>query len=85
MPALRDRLDDVARQRADVGAPVAADLGLVVHAAEADARELAAGRARDALAERGLADAGRADEAQDRALARRGSACAPRDIRGCAA
>ena len=46
---------------------MAADLGLVVHAAEADARERPAGRLGDALAERGLADAGRADEAQDRA------------------
>src|SRR5262249_17296143 len=66
-----DRLDHVARQGADVGPPVAADLGLVVHAAERDALELAAGGARDRLAERGLADARRADEAQDRALARR--------------
>ena len=32
---LADRLDDVARQRTDIGAPVAADLGFVVHAAEA--------------------------------------------------
>ena len=40
-----------------------------MHAAEADAAELAAHGARDRLAERGLADAGRADEAQDRALA----------------
>ena len=48
---------------------MAADLGLVVHAAEADPHELAAHGARDRLAERGLADAGRADEAQDRALA----------------
>ena len=64
-------LDDVARQRADVGAPVAADLGLVVDAAEAHADELAPGRLGDALAERRLAHAGRPDEAQDRALARR--------------
>ena len=55
-------------QRADVGAPVAADRGLVVHAAERDAVELAPERARDAAAERRLADAGRADEAEDRAL-----------------
>ena len=68
---LADRLDDVAGQRADIGAPVAADLRLVVHAAEADAHELAVHRARDRLAERGLADAGRADEAQDRRLALR--------------
>ncbi len=50
-----------------VGAPVAADLGLVPHAAEAHAHELAARRLGDRLAERGLADAGRADEAQNRA------------------
>ena len=60
-------LDDAARQRADVGAPVAADLRLVAHAAERDAHELAPERARDRAAERGLADAGRPDEAQDRA------------------
>ena len=50
---------------------MAADLGLVVHAAERHAHELAAHGARDRLAERGLADAGRADEAQDRRLALR--------------
>ena len=43
-----------------------ADLGFVAHAAERDADELALHGARDRLAERGLADAGRADEAQDR-------------------
>jgi hypothetical protein len=42
-----------------------------VRAAEAHALELDSERARDALAERGLADAGRADEAQDRAAALR--------------
>ena len=46
---------------------MAADLGLVVDAAEAHAHELAAHGAGDAPAERGLADAGRADEEQDRA------------------
>ena len=46
---------------------MAADLGLVAHAAGADALELAPERARDRLAERRLADARRADEAQDRA------------------
>ena len=59
-------LDDAARQRAHVGAPVAADLGLVAHAAQRHADELAAQRPRDRLAERGLADAGRPDEAEDR-------------------
>ena len=47
---------------------MAADLGLVAHAAERDAHELALHRPRDRLAERRLADAGRADEAQDRPL-----------------
>ena len=48
---------------------MAADLGLVLHAAQRDAPEVAAQRAGDAASERGLADAGRADEAQDGALA----------------
>src|SRR4029079_1513360 len=61
-------LDDATRQRADVGAPVAADLCLVAHAAERDAAELAADRARDRATERGLADARRPREAQDRTL-----------------
>ncbi len=65
---LFQRLDDLARHRADVGAPVTADLGLIAHAAQADADELAPGRARHGLAEAGLAHARRADEAQDRPL-----------------
>ena len=65
-----DALDDPAGQRADVGAPVAADLRLVVDAAEAHADELAAHRLGDGLAEARLADAGRADEQQDRAADR---------------
>src|SRR5581483_6174880 len=55
----------------DIGAAVAADLGLVVHAAERHAHELAVHGARDRLAERGFSHAGRADEAQDRRLAGR--------------
>ena len=47
----------LAGQRADVGAPVAADLGLVADAAERDAHEVTAGRVGDRLAERRLADA----------------------------
>jgi hypothetical protein len=46
-------------------APVAADLGLVTHAAERHAHELAPGRAGDRLADRGLAGARRADQRQD--------------------
>src|SRR4029453_11181191 len=64
---LADRLHDVAWQCTDIGTPMAADLRLVMHAAEVAARELHAERARNALAERSLADARRADEAQDRA------------------
>ncbi len=45
---------------------MAPDLGLIVYAAERDAHEVAAGRLRDRLAERGLADARRTDQAQDR-------------------
>ena len=47
---------------------MSADLRLVAHAAERDADELAVERAGDGAAERGLADAGRSDEAEDRAL-----------------
>ena len=60
---LLHHLDDLAGERADVGAAVAADLGLVAHAAEREAHELAVHRARDRLGERGLADARRAGEA----------------------
>jgi len=58
-------LDDAAGHGPDVGAAVAANLRLVTHAAQADAHELAAQRAGDGAAERGLARARRADEAQD--------------------
>jgi hypothetical protein len=66
--ALLHPLDDLAGHRADIGAPVATDLGLVAHATQADADELAPRRPRHRPAERGLAHARRADEAQDRAL-----------------
>src|SRR5690242_9129524 len=47
---------------------MAADLGLVAHAAQRLPHELAPRGLGDRLAERGLTDAGRADEAQDRPL-----------------
>ena len=53
-------------QGADVGAAVAADLGLVADAADRDPLELAPERLGDRAAEAGLADARRADEAEDR-------------------
>ena len=64
-------LDDLPRQRADIGPAVAADFGFVVHAAHRNARELAAQRARDGLAERGFPHARRSHEAQDGALQHR--------------
>ena len=61
-------VEEAARQRADVGAPVAADLGLVAHAAERDAHE-AAGRWRPAMdcPSEVLPTPGGADEAEDAA------------------
>src|SRR5687767_15297078 len=56
------RSEDAAWHRADVSAPVAADVGLVAHAAERDAHVLAPHGAGDRLGDRGLADAGRANE-----------------------
>src|SRR5215475_7536174 len=64
---LAHRLDDLAGHRTDIGAPVTADFGLIAHAPERHAHEVAAGRAGDRLAERSLADAGWPHEAQDRA------------------
>ena len=61
-------LDDLPGQRADIGAAMAADFRFVAHAAERDAHELAAERLRDRSRQRGLADARRADEAEDRPL-----------------
>src|SRR5690606_6057219 len=46
-PCLSNGLNDVARQSADVGATVAADFGLIMHATAADALELAAHGTRD--------------------------------------
>ena len=62
-----DRPDDRPGHRSDVRAPMAPDLGLVPDAADRDADELPVERARDRLAERGLADPRWADEAENRA------------------
>ncbi len=59
-------LQHAARHSADVRAAMAAQLRLVVQAAETKSLELAAQRAADRLAQRGFADARRADEAEDR-------------------
>ena len=52
-------------QRADVGAAMAADFGLVAHAAERHPDELPPGGPRDRLADRGLAGSRRADQRED--------------------
>ena len=85
-----ERAHEPAREGADVRAPVAADLRLVADAAERHPHELAVQRARDRLADRRLAGAGRPDQGQDRARllvrldarAPRG-ACARRCTRRC--
>ena len=65
---LLHHLDDLARERADVGPAVAADLGLVAHAAERQAHEVAVHRAGDRLGQRRLAHARGAGEGEDRGL-----------------
>src|SRR6266851_3312413 len=47
---------------------MAADFGLIAHASQRDPHELASDRSRHRLAKRGLADAGRSHQAQDRPL-----------------
>jgi hypothetical protein len=72
-------LDDPARHGAHVGAAMAADLRLVAHAAERRPHEVAPHGTGDRAPERGLADARRPDEAQDRAL-RLGRELAHREV-----
>src|SRR5439155_6510853 len=60
-----NRLDEAPRHRADVGAAVAPDLGLVAHTAERHPDEFATERLGDRLTERRLPDARRPDETQD--------------------
>ena len=67
-------LDHLAGHGADIGPAMAAHLGLVAHAAQRHAHEVAPRRLRDGLAERGLAHAGRPDQAQDRPLDLRAAA-----------
>jgi hypothetical protein len=78
-PASRSARTRRPGQRADVRAAVAADLGLVAHAAERHAHELAPVAPGDRLADRGLAGAGRADQREDGAGA--ASSCMPRSTR----
>ena len=64
---LFQRLHELARHRADVGAAVSLDLGLVAHAAQREAVELAPQRVGDRAADGGLAHAWRTCEQDDRA------------------
>ena len=66
------RADDLARHGTDIGAAVAADLGFIPHAAKAQADILAAQAFGDGACNAGLADARRANEADDLALDVRG-------------
>ena len=70
VPALdaAQALDDAARHGADVGAPEAADVGLVADAAQRQAHKLAVHGARNADAQTGLADARRPDKTEHDAL-----------------
>ncbi len=61
-------LDQATWHRADVGTPVTANLGLVTHATQGHAHELAIGRTRDGLGQRGLAHTGRTNQAKHRPL-----------------
>src|SRR3546814_16843478 len=65
-PRLAQVLDDLAGHGADVRPAVAANLGLVAHAAQRLADELPSRRAGDRAAKRCLAPARRTDEAQYR-------------------
>ncbi len=61
-------LDDPPRQGADIGAAVAPDFGLVPHAPQGDAHELAPHGPGDGLPERGLAHSRRPHETEDGAF-----------------
>ena len=63
-----DAGEDPARQGADIGLAVAADLRLIVHAAEGNPDVFAPEGPGDGLAEARLADPGRAVQAEDRGL-----------------
>ncbi len=67
---LVEALDDPAGHRADVGPPMAPDLGFVSHASKGQPDELPVESAGDGAAERRLTDAGRPHEAEDRSLER---------------
>src|SRR5437899_3671428 len=62
-------LNDPARHRADVSAPVSANFRFVAHSAETDPDKLASERVGNRLAKTGFADARRTKKSEDRAVA----------------
>ena len=64
-PRFFHHLDNLTGQCPDVGAPVTANFGFIAHSTQRHADKLAAGGLRNRHAQRSLADARRADEAQD--------------------
>ena len=67
-PAAAHALEHPPRQGTDVGAPVTSDLGLVSDAPQADADEFSVESRGDTAAERGFADSGWANQAEDGSL-----------------
>ena len=61
-------LNDLAGQSADVSAAMAANLGFITHAAKRQPHKLSSSRARNRLAETGLADSRRTNETENRSL-----------------
>ena len=68
-PSVSQRPHQPPRKGADVGAAMTADLGLVTHAAERHANELAAGGPRNRFADRGLTGTRRPDQREDHSRA----------------
>ena len=65
---LFEALDDLSRQRADVGAPVAPDFGLIAHAPEREPDEVAVHRPCNRAGERCFADAREVPRSREWAL-----------------
>ncbi len=67
-PGLLHHLNDLARQRADVGATMAANLCFVTHAAERQAHKLPAGSPSDGFTEARFANSRWANKTKNRSL-----------------
>ena len=80
---LLHHLDDLAREGADVGAPVAANLGLVADPTQRQPDELAVRGAGDRLGQGGLADSRRAGQRENGAARLPHQACGRPGTREC--